>query len=65
MYSGRIPRLGGISELTVIENNSLSIGRVPRGFAVRSFNYDPSNLTKRDLGQLPSPLADGKREKEK
>jgi hypothetical protein len=37
MYSEGISRLGGISERTIIENNSLH-WKIPRSFAVRSFN---------------------------
>ncbi len=37
MYSERISRLGGISERTIIENNSLR-WKIPRSFAARSVN---------------------------
>ncbi len=37
MHSELISRLGGISERTIIENNSLH-WKIPRRFAARSFN---------------------------
>jgi hypothetical protein len=45
MYSGRISRLGGISQRTIIENNSWH-WKIPRSLAASSFstlaaNYQP------------------------
>jgi hypothetical protein len=37
MHSERLPRLGGISERAIIENNSLH-GKITHSFAVRSFD---------------------------
>ena len=41
MYSERSSRMGGISERTLIENNSLH-GKIPHRFAVR--NLQPTDV---------------------
>ena len=52
MYSERTSRLGGVSERTLIENNSLD-GKIPRSFAARSFSPAQRTLWVTDLGLRP------------